>query len=341
VNEVITKAAAIPRGLPTALLLLAVTLGITALLLAGVGVDPAAAYWQILIGAFGSTNALAEDMVYATPITLTALSVILGFRCGLWNIGADGQLYLGAIAATGIGFDNLGVPSLVLLPAMLVGAALAGAVWAAIPALLRLKFGASEVIVTIMMNFLAATFSIYLIGGPWASGITPASFPIATAGFLPILWPGTRLNADTLIALAAAMAVAYIMRRTVAGYRIRVVGENPSAARHAGINVNLVKFLGFSAAGGLAGLAGFGEIAGIYHDLPSDLSQGFGFTGIVVALLARLDPLWAMACAFALAALNVGAGGMQRALNVPVSLVNIMTALLILLILGTRLLERR
>ena len=145
------------------------------ILLAATGVNPFRAYIQILKGAFGSLNAVAECLVYATPITFTALSVILCFRCGLWNIGADGQLYMGAIAAVGVGFNTIGLPNLVVLPAMLLAGFAAGAAYAAIPALLRLRFGASEVIVTIMMNFLASTFAIYLISGPWASGVTPAT----------------------------------------------------------------------------------------------------------------------------------------------------------------------
>jgi simple sugar transport system permease protein len=279
--------------------------------------------------------------VSATPIIFTALSVILAFRCGLWNVGADGQLYLGAIAAVGIGFNTLGLPGPVVAPAMALGAILAGAGWAAVPAALRVVFGASEVIVTIMMNFIAVTISTYLIGGPWASGVTPATGPIVAAGFLPVLVPGTRLTLSFPIAVVAALALGFVLRRTVFGFRARAIGLNPDAARHAGIRVGRVRFLAFAGAGGLAGLAGFGEVAGIYHDLPNGLSPGFGFTGIVVALLARLDPLWAVVVAVALGALTVGSGGMQRALGVPVSLVAILEAVLILLLLATRLLERR
>ncbi|WP_158809303.1 ABC transporter permease [Beijerinckia sp. L45] len=321
--------------------LVVISLTAAGLVLLATGVNPLRAYVEILRSAFGSVDALSEDLVYATPVILTALSVILAFRCGLWNIGADGQLYLGAIAAVGLGFNHVDLPGPLLLPAMIVGAFVAGAAWAAIPALLRLRFGASEVIVTLMMNFLAVTLATYLIGGPWASGITPATGPIAPAGFLPSLVPGTRVNANLLVALAAAAGLAFVMKRTVFGYRVRTIGANIHAARFAGMNVDRVRFLSFAGAGGLAGLAGFGEVAGIYHDLPNGLSPGYGYTGIVVALLARLDPLWAVVVAFALGALNVGSGGMQRALGVPVSLVSIIEALLILLILGTRLMERR
>jgi ABC-type uncharacterized transport system permease subunit len=321
--------------------LIVLSLVIAGLTLLATGVNPIRAYAEIVRSAFGSVNALSEDLVTATPIIFTSLSVILAFRCGLWNIGADGQLSLGAIVAVGLGFGSLDLPGFIRLPLMLVGALAAGAAWGAIPAILRLRFGANEVIVTIMMNFLAVTIATWLIGGPWASGITPATRPIVPAGFLPVLIPGTRLTADFLIAIVSAAALAFLLRRTVFGYRLRTVGANLDAARYAGMKVDRIRFLAFAGAGALAGLAGFGQVAGIYHDLPNGLSPGFGYSGIVVALLARLDPLWAVVVAIALGALNVGAGGMQRALGVPVSLVAVMEAVLILLILGTRLLERR
>ncbi|WP_213736142.1 ABC transporter permease [Bradyrhizobium sp. dw_411] len=328
-----------PLGLAAGLVV--ASMALTGLVLLPIGINPIAAYAQILKGAFGSVNAVTEDLVYATPIILTSLSVILAFRCGLWNLGSDGQLYLGAIATVGLGFNRFGLPGPALLPAMAVAAFAAGAAWAAVPAVLRLRFGASEVIVTIMMNFLAVTIATYLVGGPWASGITPATAPIVPEGFLPVLISGTRLNANFLVAIAAAAILSFVLRRTVFGYRLRTIGQNVDAARYAGMPVTKIRFLSFACAGGLAGLAGFGEVAGIYHNLPNGLSPGFGFTGIVVALLARLNPVWAVIIAFALAALNVGSGGMQRAMGIPVSLVSIMEAVLILLVLSTRMLERR
>ena len=328
------------RGAAAGFGLVLVALTATALLLAVLGANPLRAYAEIVASAFGSVSGLTEDLLYATPIILTSLSVILAFSCGLWNIGADGQLYLGAIAAVGIGFNSFGLPGPLVLPAMGLGALLAGSLWAAVPALLRLRFGASEVIVTIMGNFLAVTLATYLIGGPWASGITPATRPIVAAGFLPVLVPDTRLNAGFLIALCAAVVISLLLRHTVFGYRVRVVGQNPIAARYAGIPVQQVMFASFAAAGALAGLAGFCEVAGVFHNLPNGLSPGYGYTGIVVALLARLDPRRAVVIACLLAALNVGAGGMQRALGVPVALVAIMEGTLILLVLATRVLER-
>ena len=329
------------REIATAVGLTLLVAALCAVLLAVTGVNPLRAYLEIVRGAFGSPNAIAECLVYATPITLTALSVILCFRCGLWNIGADGQLYIGAIAAVGVGFNTMNLPGALVLPAMLAAGFAAGAAYAAIPAFLRLRFGSSEVIVTIMMNFLAATFAIYLIGGPWASGITPATGPIVSSGVLPIIIPGTRLSAGFIIALLAAAILSRVLSSSVFGFQVRTIGQNINAAKYAGIRVNRTMFLSFAAGGGLAGLAGFGEIAGIYHNLPAGLSPGFGYTGIVVALLAKLNPVRAVVVAFLLGALNVGADSMQRALGVPVSIVAIMEGLLILLILAARLIDRR
>lgn len=329
------------RTFGTAILIVLGALAITAALLLATGVNPLRAYFEIFRGAFKSVGTIAETFLYAAPIILTALSVIICFRCGLWNVGADGQLYLGAIAAVAVGFNQINLPAPLVLPAMALAAFIAGGFWASIPAALRLWAGASEVIVTIMMNFIGYTLAIYLIGGPWASGITPATRPIVPAGFLPIIISGTRLHANIIIAIAAAVCLFVILQYTVFGYRVRTVGQNIQAARYAGIPVARVMFISFITGGGLAGLAGFGEVAGVYHDLPDSISPGFGFTGIVIALLARLNPLWAVVIAYLLAALTVGAGGMQRAIGVPVSLVNIMESLLILIVLASRLLERK
>jgi general nucleoside transport system permease protein len=303
-------------------------------------INPFVVYREIILGALGSLNGFAETLLFMTPILLTALATILSFRCGMWNVGGDGQLYLGAIATVGLGFNALGLPGLLLLPLMAAGAFVAGAAWAAVPAFLRIYFKANEIIVTIMMNFLALIFAAYLISGPWASGVEPVSASIAPQGFLPILIPGTRLHANLLVALAAVAAVAFLLDRTVLGYRIRVIGQNPRAARVAGMPVQWVIFLSFALSGGVAGLAGFGEVAGIHHKLPDGLSPGYGFTGIAVALLANLNPLWSVVSALFLATLNIGADAMQRRVGVPVSFVWVIEGFILLALLSSGALRR-
>lgn len=298
------------------------------------GVSPLEVYGTMLRGAVGSPNAIAETLIYAAPILLTALAAIVCFRAGMWNIGADGQLYLGAIAALAVGFNTFGLPAAVLIPAMAMAACMAGGLWGGIAGLLRTRLGANEVIVTIMMNFLAVIFATYLISGPWASGVTPVTKPIAVEGQLPILISGTRLHANLLVALLCAVLVHLLLARSIFGYEIRAIGQNPRASRVAGLPVMRVAFLSFILSGAIAGLAGFGEIAGIHHKLPDQLSPGFGYTGIAVALLANLNPLGAVVSALFLAALNVGANAMQRAIGVPVALVWVIQGFILLCLLA-------
>jgi simple sugar transport system permease protein len=297
------------------------------------GINPLTVYGAMISGSVGSLNALGETLIYAAPILLTALSAILCFRAGMWNVGADGQLYLGAIATVWLGFDTLHLPSLFLIPAMAVGAFVAGAIWGAVPGVLKTRFGANEVIVTIMMNFLAVILATYLISDPWASGVTPVTKPIVPQANLPILIPGTRLHANLLVALVAAVAVHWLLNRSIFGYQVRAIGQNPRAARVAGMPIARIGILSFALAGGIAGLAGFGEVAGIHHNLPNQLSPGFGYTGIAVALLADLNPLGSIVSALFLAALNVGANAMQRAIGVPVALVWVIQGFILLALL--------
>src|SRR5262249_16596873 len=316
-----------------------------AFLIAGIcliffGINPLTVYGEMIAGAFGSREGIAETLLYLTPILLTALATIVSFRCGIWNVGGDGQLYLGAIATAGLGFNPLGLSSVFLLPLLVAGAFVAGGAWAALPAVLRIYLRANEIIVTIMMNFLALILATYLIGGPWASGVEPASSPISPAGFLPILIPGTRLHANILVALAAVAAVAFLQHRTVLGYRMRVVGQNPRAALVAGIPIQRVIFLSFALSGGIAGLAGFGEVAGIHHKLPDALSSGYGFTGIAVALLAKLNPVCSLVSALFVSALSVAAEAMQRRVGVPVSFVWVIEGFILLSRLGSGVLRR-
>jgi len=305
------------------------------------GINPLEVYAAMLQGALGSPNAIAETLIYAAPILLTATAAIVCFRAGMWNVGADGQLYMGAIAALLVGYNAFGLSSVVLIPMMAVAAFAGGGAWGAIPGFLRTRYGANEVIVTIMMNFLATICATYLISGPLASGTTPITKPIAAEGFLPVLIDGTRLHANLLTALLVAVLTYLLLNHTVFGYEIRAVGQNPRAARVAGIPVKRIAFLSFVLSGGIAGLAGLGEVGGIHHAIPDQLSPGFGFTGIAVALLANLNPLWAIASALFLAVLNVGANSMQRVVGVPVALVWVIQGFILLSLLARGALKRR
>ncbi len=310
------------------------------ILLAYFGVNPLKAYGLLFAGAFGTVNNLAETLIQASPLLLTGLGVAICFQCGVWNVGAEGQLYIGAIATVGLGVNFLGLPTYLLLPVCIVGAFIAGGLWGLLPGWLKVRFGANEVIVTIMMNYIAIIFSTYLISGPWASGFTPVTKSIDDAARLPMLIQGTRLHSGFILGLIMSGLLAFLMYRTVFGYQIRAIGNNPNAARYAGISVGNRMMLTLAIGGGLAGLAGLGEVAGIHGNMPDQISPGYGFIGIVVALLGGLHPVWIIFSSLFFSALLVGAESMQRVVGIPVALVWVLQGSIVIFILASRLLTQ-
>jgi simple sugar transport system permease protein len=266
--------------------------------------------------------------------------VAICFQCGVWNVGVEGQLYIGAIATVGLGINFLGLPGYMLIPVCILGSFIAGGLWGLLPGWLKVRFGANEVIVTIMMNYIAIIFSTYLISGPWASGFTPVTKSIEPAARFPVLISGTRLHGGFVIGLVMAVLLAFLMYRTVLGYQIRAIGNNPDAARYAGVPVGRRMMLTLTIGGGVAGLAGLGEVAGIHGNMPDGISPGFGFIGIVVALLGGLHPLWIILSSLFFSALLVGAESMQRVVGIPVSLVWVLQGLIVICILASRLLTK-
>lgn len=273
------------------------------------------------------------SLVRATPLLLTGLAVALAFRAGIWNIGAEGQFYAGAIAATWIG-TSVGVGSpreaLVLVP---LAAAAAGAAWAAAPAYLRVRFGVLEVITTIMLNFVAELLVSLLVQGPLQeSGHTyPQSDPIAAAARLPPLVPGSRLTWALPAAVALALVLWVGLTRTRVGFALRAVGASPSAARVSGrIGVERVATGAFLLSGALAALAGAAEVSGVTFSLYERLSPGYGYSAIAVALLARLHPLAIIGTALLFGALEAGAAELQRTAAIPSVTVYVVEALVIL-----------
>lgn len=294
-----------------------------------------AALWQ---GSFGSRFALlSSTFVRATPLILTGLAVALAFRAGVWNIGADGQLLVGAVAATMVGLATTRAIGAAALPlALLLGAA-AGAAWAGIAALLRTRFGVLEVISTIMLNFIALYLVGYLVRGPLQepTHAYPQSDPIPLAARLPKLIPGTRLHWGFAIALVAPIVLWWVLRSTAAGFRLRAVGQNPDAARSAAlVDVSRVTTRALLASGALAGLAGAIEVTGVTFALYENLSPGYGYTAIAVALLAGLDPLGVLGAGLLFGALDAGALAMQREAAVPSVVVAVVEALLVLAVLA-------
>jgi simple sugar transport system permease protein len=311
----------------------AVALALAAIPLAFAGAPILAAYGLMATGAFGSLFAFSETLTRTTPLILTGLAAAVAFRAKLWNIGGEGQLYAGALAAVAVGAGAISGPPVVMIPLVILAGALAGAALMLGPALLKLKFGADEVVTTLLLNFVMLLFVQMMLEGPLQDPMSlgwPQSAPIVDAAVLPPLLGRLRVHSGLLIALVAAVLVFILIRRTVWGAEIRAVGENASAARYAGIPVTATMVRVAVISGGLAGLAGVGEVAGLKGYLTSDLSPGFGYAGIVVAMLAGLSPLGVVAAALFIAGVFVGADSMSRGLGVSSYLADLVVAMSLL-----------
>jgi len=318
--------------------LLAVLLGL-AVLAAGLqlaGYDAPAALAALWQGAVGSWYALTSaTLVRAVPLIVIGLGIALAFRAGALNIGAEGQFYAGAIAATSVGLHVAGRPAVVAVSAVLLAAMLAGAAWVAVPVWLQLRFGVLEVISTLLLNFVAESLVSLMVQGPLQESqhIYPQSDPIAEVARLPVL-PGTRLHAGLVLALSGAVGLWYLFARTLWGFRLRAVGAGARAAEISGrIDVRRMAAIALFGSGALAGLAGGIEVSGVSYALFQNLSPGYGFTGIAVALLARLHPLGVVATGLLFGALEAGAGSMQRDAGVPAVAVYVVEAVVMIVVL--------
>lgn len=280
---------------------------------------------------------LADTLVRATPLIIAGLAVALAFRGGVFNIGAEGQLLVGAVAGTTVALwtgETLGSAALVLA---LVAAAVAGAGWAAIAAELKRRFQVLEIISTIMLNFIAIHLVSFLVRGPLQEPlrIYPQTQSIAEAARLPLILPGTRLHGGLLVAVALALLIAWVLRSTAAGFRIRTVGIAPRAAFSAGrVNVSRTSYVVFLVSGGLAGLAGGVEVTGVTFALYENISPGYGYTAIAVALIAGLNPVGVIVSGVFFGALETGAIALQREFSVPSSLASVAEASLLLAVLA-------
>lgn len=327
-----------------ALAALAAGFGVLALGLALAGYDAALALGALWRGAFGSWYALTSaTLVRAVPLIVLGLGLALAFRAGALNIGAEGQFYAGAIAATWIGAQVAGWPGGLAIGTVWIGAAIAGALWIVVPVVLRLRFGVLEVITTLLLNFVAEATVSYAVTGPLQehSGVYPQSDPIAAAARLPAL-AGSRLHIGLILALILAVVLWLLFTRTRWGFRLRAAGLSPRAAEISGrIRVKRVLGVALLWSGALAGLGGGLEITGVTYALFQNLSPGYGFTAIAVALLARLHPLGVVAAGVLFGALEAGAQGMQREAGVPAVAVYVIEAVIILVVLLTDALARQ
>ena len=324
-------------------LAIAATVIVASLLAMLAGANPFSVLGLILKGAAGSKFAVLETLNRATPLIFTGLAVAVAFRARLWNIGAEAQLYAGALMTVVLGTGALPWSATGLLPLLVVVSMLAGAVVLLVPALLKVRFGVDEVVTTLLFNFIFLLFISLLLEGPLKDPMGmgwPKSERLIAEARLPRIVEGLRLHWGFALALIAAALVWVIQRRTTLGYEMRAVGLNREAARFAGIPVNAVLIKTALLSGGLAALAGFSEVAGVKGSLTLDLSPGFGYTGIIVAMLALLNPLGVIAAALFVAGIFVGADSMSRAVGVPTYLADIMLATALLLMVLAILLTR-
>jgi simple sugar transport system permease protein len=326
--------------LPVAAVALALLIGAGMLL--ALGADPLKAYSAMLQGAAGSVSGITQTLVKATPLLLVGLGITIAFRGGVINIGGEGQLIVGALAATAMALAFPEWPGVILLPLALAAGVAGGAAWGGVPGVLKARLGVNEILSTIMMNQIAIQLSNYLLRGPM---IDPAEIArgtqIAQSAQLPQqVWlirlvPRTLLNGGAIIAVVMAVLVYIFLWRTTIGYRIRAVGLNAEAARYAGIRVPVYQALALVLGGAFAGLAGAVEVLGVQHRMLEGLSGGYGFSGIVAALFGKLHPLGAIPASILFGGLLVGADKMQRAVQVPSALIGALQGLVVLFVVSS------
>ncbi len=327
-------------GLTAASVVLAFVAG--ALIMLATGIGPARiglAYLSMLTGAFGSLYAISETLTAATPLILAGLGVAIAFRCGLFNIGAEGQLLMGGIAAVFVGFAVKGLPLAIHLPLALLAGAVAGGLWAGIAGALKAKTGAHEVITTIMLNFIALRLVDFLLTNPpiqKAGRNDPISQDVLASATLPSIldWiePHYRLNAGIFLAVLVTGLIYWLLFHTKIGFEFRTVGASPDAARTAGIEIGRSMFLSMAVAGALAGLAGANQVLGVLGRASPGFSAGIGFDAIAVALLGRGHPVGVLLAGLLFGALEAGGRHMQSQAGIALDIVTILQALVLVFV---------
>jgi general nucleoside transport system permease protein len=301
------------------------------------GTSPVDGFSALLYGALGGSNQLGETLVATTALLFPALGICLAFRAGLFNIGAEGQLIMGALFAGAAGAQMHLPPPLAIAIMLLLGAA-GGGIWGGIAGWMKARFNANEIISTLMLNFVAASVALTLVSGPLkgplATGAETAWLPAQY--WLPTLIPHTRLSAALLLALAIAVLLSWVFRATVFGYELRAAGEAPEAARRGGIDIARMTWLPLMLSGAIAGVGGASIVTGELHRFNTQLSPGYGFTAIAVALVGDLQPLWICVAAFAFGILESGGLAMQASAQVPKDAIHLIEGLIIFVLAARR-----
>ena len=301
-----------------------------AAVIAASGTNAMEAYGNLFDGAFGSPKAIMQTVLQATPMLFTGLAAVVAFRGKIWNIGGEGQFLAGAMMTTWVSINLANWPQPILLPVIILAAMAGGAIWAGIAGYLRAKFQVNEIIVTVMLNYIIEFIMSYMLQNHWTDPKSsyPQSISFDPASYFPPLF-GSKLHIGLILVLVMAFLVYLLLWKTPLGYEIRAIGVNPTAAKYKGINVPRTIMLTMLISGALAGLGGGTEIAGIHHRLRLDISAGYGFTGILVAMMGQLHPLGVIISAFFFGALVNGSYLMQIKSQVPVALVHSIQGLIL------------
>ena len=313
-----------------------IALSISSFFILLAGVNPLNSYKELFIGSFGSKNAVAETLSRATPIILTGLAASIAFRARFWNIGAEGQLYAGALAVTFFGTGIIELPAIIMIPFLFMVGAIAGGLLLLPLVILKIYYKVDEVVTTLLTNFIVILLVSYLLEGPWKDPMSlgwPQGASVIDQGILPQILSKTRLHLGFIFSIIFAILIWIVLSKHLIGYKIKAVGFNSSAASHSGIPVLKTIFIVALLSGGMAGMAGVTETAGLKGYLTLDLSPGFGYAGIAVAMLAGLHPIGVIASGIFLASIYVGADAMSRSMNVPTYLADVIVAITILCVL--------
>ena len=325
------------RQIGISALAVVVALAVSMIIIAAMDVSPVKALSKMFDGALGDMDAIAETLVKMTPLLFTGMSYALANRCGLTNIGMEGQLFIGALTATIAGVYIQGLPTVIHLPLTFIFGFLGGAIWGGIVGVLKVRFGANEIITTVMLNTVATNLVQFMVNGPITEppGDDAQSAPLLDSATLPIIIKGTRAHLGIILALLFVVAFYLFLWKSKKGYEIRVSGQNPDAALYSGINTRRNVVMVMLIAGGLAGLAGATEVMGIQGRLYPTVSPGYGFDGIAVSLIGANTAPGIVAGAFLFGILRAGGNSMQRATGVPIAIIEVIQAIVILMVVAT------
>ncbi len=318
------------------LLAVFIALAISAIFLAILKKNPFVAFYNMFIGAVGTKFAITETLVKATPLILTGVAVAIGFKAKYWNIGAEGQLYAGALAATWVGIMNLPLPAIIYIPLEIIVGFAAGALWSVIAGYLKAKMQVDDVVTTLLMNFIMIYIVQAILNGPWRNPKTmyPSSVPIAKNADFPIVIPNSRVHAGIFLSILAVIFMYFLIRKTKLGFEIKATGANPKAAHFLGINTVKTIIIVSIISGGIAGLAGVGEVCGVHYHLISGISPGYGYSGIVIAMLGGLNTIGVLLAALYFAIVINGAQIMSINMHIPIYISDVIQGITLLVMLA-------